>query len=113
MLNDTLFNSKMTHKCTIKEKSMDGDGKDTSVTLFSNQPCYFEWQSQVISRDGKELVSINGILFLPPIDIDVNCKSYTFTQTYPEARDMGNNYQILALHDPRDGTLHHFEIWMR
>ena len=53
MLNDALFNSKMTHLCTIKEKSMDGDGKDIEVVLFSNQPCYFNGKAKLLVGTAK------------------------------------------------------------
>ena len=112
-MSDNLFLSKMTHKCTISEKGMDGYGKETEVVLFSNQVCFFEWQQQVIIDEKKEKVQINGFIFLPPIDIDVNCERYTFTQTFPEIRDVGYNYQIMPLHDPNTGVLHHYEVWMR
>ena len=109
---DNLLLSKMTHRCTITEKAMDGYGAETEATLFTDQACLFEWQNQVIVDKG-EKITINGLLFLPPIDLDVNCDRYTFTQTSPETRPVGHNYQIMPMHNPNNGELHHYEIWMR
>lgn len=112
-MSDNLFLSKMTHKCTIATSHADKLGMTTDTTLFTNQPCFFEWQSQVIITEKGEKVAINGLLFLPDIVLDVDCRTYKITQTFPENRTFGNNYQIIPLHDPNTGILHHYEVWMR
>jgi hypothetical protein len=114
MISRALFNSKMTHRCTIETLGTSGYGKKTVASTQTGVACLFDYQTQTMTKLDGEQVLVNGMCFLKSdASIDAEYRDYQFKQTSPTTRTNMEVFQIKVLTDPNDGSIHHYEVYFR
>jgi len=122
MTNKKKFENLMTHTITLVKKNLDVHGDLSIITTYVGQKGFVQYgrkQMTVGLASGMaqgETITSNALVFLKsdaPITIDLKKDKWFMTQTKPVARPEMQVLDVQPIDDPRDGTLHHYEVFVR
>ena len=107
------FNKMMTHEIQLikRTKNESGDFSNLSTT---KSKAFVQYGNHLIEKENGEIFKAIAIVFLnDSIVIDISHPYWFINQTKPYIRSGMEVLKVDPIDDPRNGKIHHYELFVR
>lgn len=111
----TNFINLMTHKVNLIKRDRDYQGNFQTIST-TELKAFVEYGNKYITSENGEILLSTAIVYISDTAIpyiDISHENYMINQISPYTRNDLEVIKIDPIDDPRTGTTHHFEIYVR